>query len=210
MVSSIKNHGPEFEVVIFDKTDIEADFVESNKNILSQEKGGGYWLWKPYCINVLLNKVNDNDIIFYCDLKYLFIDQISGLYKTYFEEPSNELLVWKNKPNEPIWFMKNWCKMDVILKYDMYSKVFDENSEDSWGGAMLVKKTSNTVRCMKDWLDMCCIYDNITDEPSKTENSSEFIEHRHDQSLLSIVLYKYNIVMQYMEKGIMQNLRVPY
>tara|TARA_B100001094_G_C18064687_1_gene736848 strand:- start:882 stop:986 length:105 start_codon:yes stop_codon:yes gene_type:complete len=30
--------------------------------------------------------------------------------------------------------------MDVILKYDMYDKVFIENALESWAGAIVVKK----------------------------------------------------------------------
>ena len=41
------------------------------------------------------------------------------------------------------------------------------------------------------------------------ENTS-FREHRHDQSLLSIVLFKYNICLEWFEKGILQNLRALY
>jgi len=210
LLESVKKHGPNFQIIIFNKEDIDPDFVEENKDILNCERGGGYWLWKPYIINYVLNEVDDDDIVFYCDLKFFFIDNICGLYEKYFENSNNELLVWKNKPNEPVWYMKNWCKMDVIVKYNMYEKVFIENCEDSWAGAMVIKKTDNTIKYIKEWLDMCCIYDDITDEPCKIENRSEFEDHRHDQSLLTIVLYKYNIEMQDMGMGIMQNCRMPY
>ena len=106
---------------------------------------------------------------------------------------NNNILVWKNKPNEKVWYMKNWCKMDVILKYNMYDKVFNKNVEDCWGGALVIKKNKTSIKFIKDWLDMCCIYEDITDSSSKAKNSSLFREHRHDQSLLSILLHKNNI-----------------
>jgi len=119
----------------------------------------------------------------------------------------NDLLVWKNKPNEPVWYMKNWCKMDVINKYNMFHKVFRENAEDCWGGALVVKKTENTINYIQEWLDMCCVYKDITDTESKTKNSNLFREHRHDQSLLSIVIHKYDIKLQFFEKKYLQNVR---
>ena len=57
---------------------------------------------------------------------------------------------------------------------------------------------------------MCCIYEDITDSSSKAKNSNLFREHRHDQSLLSILLHKNNIKMQYFEKKKLQNIRVPF
>jgi hypothetical protein len=123
---------------------------------------------------------------------------------------NNDLLVWKNKPNEPIFYMKNWCKMHVIVKYNMFDKVFSESIEDCWAGALVLKKTENTIKYIQEWLDMCCIYDDITDVESKIKNNKLFIEHRHDQSLLSIVLHKYNIQMHFFEKKYLQNVRAPF
>jgi len=96
---------------------------------------------------------------------------------------NNDLLVWKNKPNQSIFYMKNWCKMHVVDKYNMFDKVFNENAEDCWAGAFIIKKTENTVKYIQEWLDMSCVYEDITDDKSKIENSDLFIEHRHDQSL---------------------------
>jgi len=208
LIQSVKLHGAEFEVIVFDKGSIENEFIEKNKSILSCRRGGGYWLWKSYIINEMLKRINENDILFYLDSKYYFIENFSNLYLDYMK--NNDLLVWKNKPNEPTWYMKNWCKMDVINKYNMFDKVFNENAEDCWGGAIIIKKNKNTVKYMKEWLEMCCNYENITDSPSKAKNNDLFREHRHDQSLLSIVLHKYNIEMQFFENKYLQNIRVPF
>jgi len=123
---------------------------------------------------------------------------------------NNDLLVWKNKPNERIWYMKNWCKMHVILKYNMFNRVFCENAEDCWGGALIIKKNKNTTKYIQEWLDMCCIYEDITDSKSMVKNNPLFHEHRHDQSLLSIILHKYNIQMHFFEKKYLQNVRAPF
>ena len=170
LLRSVLNYGKEFNIIIFEKNDIDISFIEKNKSILNCERGGGYWLWKPYIINEILKKINVNDIIFYIDSKYYFIEHFENLYLNYMK--NNDLLVWKNKPNEPIWYMKNWCKMHVIDKYNMYDKVFSENAEDCWGGALIVKKTENTTKYIQEWLDMCCIYDDITDVQSKIENNN--------------------------------------
>jgi hypothetical protein len=153
-------------------------------------------------------KIKDDDIIFYIDSKYYFIEHFTNLYEDYMK--NNDILVWKNKPNEPIWYMKNWCKMHVIHKYDMFYKVFIENAEDYWAGALILKKNENTIRYIQERLDMCSVYEDITDSKSKIENDHSFREHRHDQSLLSILLHKYNIQTQFFEKKYLQNARAPF
>jgi hypothetical protein len=63
---------------------------------------------------------------------------------------------------------------------------------------------------MKEWLELCCNYHNITDSPSILQNSPEYCEHRHDQSLLSIVLYKHGVPFEYFECKYLQNGRYPF
>jgi hypothetical protein len=208
LLKSVRMYGKEFEIIIFNKNDIDTEFVKKNKSILNCSRGGGYWLWKPYIINETLKKINENDIVFYMDSKYYFTENFTNLYSDHMR--NNDILAWKNKPNEQVWYMKNWCKMDVIYKYNMFDKVFSENAEDCWAGALIVKKTENTIKYIQEWLDMCCVYEDITDTPSKIRNVGLFKEHRHDQSLLSIILYKYNIETQFFEKKYLQNVRSPF
>lgn len=205
---SIIDYGNNVKIIIFEKKDIDSAFMEKNNDILTEPTGGGYWLWKPYIINETLMKLEENDILFYLDSNYYFTEDFTDLYSHFMLK--NDILVWKNKPNEPVWFMKNWCKMDVILKYNMYEKVFVENVEDCWAGALVLKKNENTIGFIKEWLTMCCIYENITNSPSQNEDDLVFYEHRHDQSLLSILLHKYNINIQYFPTKYLQNGRCPY
>lgn len=208
LLKSVQEYGKEFEIIIFNRSDIDAEFMNKNKDILDLQRGSGYWLWKPYIINKTLEKIKDGDIIFYLDSKYYFLEKFQGLYKDYMK--NNDLLIWKNKPNWPIFYMKNWCKMDVILKYNMFDKIFREHIEDSWAGALVIKKSEKTIKFIQDWLDMSSIYEDITDSESKNKNIVLFNEHRHDQSLLSILVHKNNIPLQFFENKYLQNVRNPF
>jgi hypothetical protein len=208
LLNSVAKYGKQFKLVKFNKTQIHADFITYNQSIFNLRKGGGYWLWKPYIIDMLLKLIQDGDIVFYLDSKYYFVQDFAALYESYLQQ--NDFLIWKNKPNEPIFQMKNWCKMDVILKYNMYQKIFAENADDCWAGAFVLRKTARVCEIINEWLRMCCNYDDITDEPSKIKNTQDFREHRHDQSLLSIVLYKHQIPFHFFEKKYLQNERKPW
>jgi hypothetical protein len=119
-------------------------------------------------------------------------------------------LIWKNKPNESSYYFKQWCKMDVIKKYNMYNVTFINNYEICWAGCMVLRKTPTIINLIKRWLTICCNENDITDIPSSIPNSQDFIEHRHDQSLLNVVLYEFNIKLQHFEKKYLQNTRFPF
>jgi hypothetical protein len=212
LLSSLEQHGPEFKIITFHKSKIGDSFLDKYHDIFQHKRLGGYALWKPYIINETLKKINYGDCIFYLDSKYYFTEPFQELYSDVlgFEETNTDILVWKNKPNESNNYMKNYCKMDVIKKYDMEEKVFVENAEDCWSGAIMIRKTPNTESIMKEWLHMCCNYHDITDEPSIIPNQSEYDEHRHDQALLSIVLHKHNIPLRFFENKYLQNIRYPW
>jgi|LauGreSuBDMM15SN_2_FD.fasta_scaffold04583_2 hypothetical protein len=207
LIISIKKFS-DFEIIVFHRNDFREEFVEKNKNILNQYRGGGYWLWKPYIINETLKRLRTGDLLFYVDSKYYFTENFTDLYKDIFNVDNN-LLLWKNKPNESSYFLKNWCKRDVVQKYNMEDGVYNKNVEACWAGAILLKKNSFTDIFVNEWLGMCCC-DDITDRPSFGGNTSDFIDHRHDQSLLSILVHKYNINLHTFEKKYLQNVRIPY
>lgn len=207
LIDSVHLYGKECKVVVFHKAQIDPRFLEKNKAIFNYPRGGGYWLWKPYIIYQTLQKLKEGDLLFYLDSKYYFLEPFTPLYEEYMK--TNDIMVWKNKPNESTYSMKHWCKMDVIRKYNMMDKVFKENAADCWAGAIVLKKSAFSVTLMKTWLNMCCCED-ITDTPSKIRNQEGFREHRHDQSLLSIVLHKYKVNLPFFESKYLQNVRCPF
>lgn len=207
LIISIKQNS-DFEIIVFHRTDFKEEFVEKNQNILNQYRGGGYWLWKPYIINETLKRLENDDLLFYIDSTYYFTETFTDLYKDIFNS-NNNLLLWKNKPNESSYFLKNWCKRDVVQKYNMEDAVYNKNAQACWSGAILLKKNSFTDIFINEWLNMCCC-DDITDRPSVGGNTNDFIDHRHDQSLLSILVHKYNINLHTFEKKYLQNVRIPY
>jgi hypothetical protein len=208
LIDSIKKYS-DFEIIIFNRCDIDEQFMKENNEIMNESRGGGYWLWKPYIINKVLNSIEDGDYLFYLDSKYYFMEDFTELYEDKIKE--TDILVWANKPNEGGYYMKNWCKMDVVLKYDVYDLVFNKDVNDSSASAIFLKNSDTSRRVMYEWLTMCCNYSDITDIESINKNDGNFFcEHRHDQSLLSIALYKNNIKLYFFEKRYLQNIRNPY
>jgi hypothetical protein len=97
-----------------------------------------------------------------------------------------DLLVWKNKPTEPSYSHVKYCKQSVLAKYS------SGDSEQAWAGLLVMRKTDAVVAIMREWLQMCCVYEDISDADTGP-NHAEFTDHRHDQSLLTIVLAKHGV-----------------
>lgn len=67
------------KVYEFSPHDIDPSFAILYHDILSQKRGNGLWLWKPYFVNKVLENCNNGDIIFYCDSGSFFTRSIKKI-----------------------------------------------------------------------------------------------------------------------------------
>lgn len=161
------------------------DFIQKN------QRGFGYWLWKPYLINNLLEKIGPNDIILYCDVGCeLNYKGIQNFYKL--------LNITTIKKISGFFAMSNditYTKRDLSLQFDLNVNLLKINHLQA--GCLLIQKCEFTKKIMSEWYLNCEVYSNIDDSPSKSENHEKFVEHRHDQSVLNMVLKKYGIIKHF-------------
>lgn len=164
--------------------DLPKDFFKGfNPKIY--RRGFGYWTWKPYIVNKMLEKLDEGDILVYSDAGTQW--HISG--KNRFEEYINMLSL--NTPlltfQQPF-LTKDWTKGDVFhyicsdswLKYAMELQL--------WAGTFLLRKNELCMNLFKHWTDIAENHRYLmTDLKSDTPNLSGFIEHRHDQSVFSLL-----------------------
>jgi len=181
---------------IYTPDDLSIDFKIKNENILKHQKGFGYYVWKPYVVLKHLHTINDNDILCYCDSKYLFTNNIRNI-------SFDEIFLTHNKPNEGTYYEKQFTKGAIFDFTDSYDL---KDTLQVWAGFILIKKTKNTIDFISKWLELSENENLITD--SQSFNLPEFIENRWDQSLLSILAKKQGI--KFVDfPDLLYNIRVP-
>jgi hypothetical protein len=81
--------------------------------------------------------------------------------------------------------MYKWTKMDTVKALGGESII---DMPGVIATALIIRKCDTSVRIIKQWMSLCERYELLDDSPSVVENHPEFIEHRHDQSILSLLL----------------------
>src|SRR5688572_18740057 len=107
-ISAIK-HGAQ-EVVRWNLGMIDPVFFEMNKEILTQPRGAGYWLWKPYIIYREMLTMQDGDVLVYSDSGIEFIASMNHII----ERMKDDFFFFSNG-----WKNEYWCKGDVIKFYSI-------------------------------------------------------------------------------------------
>lgn len=185
---------------IFDKTHyyteakLDVDFKKKfRKYLIPFSRGFGYWCWKPQIILQTLDKMNDGDILLYMDLgSHLNIKGCERLQEYFILTDKSETGILAFRSPEHI--DKTLTKMDVFKYFGVEDNKQYTNTTQIEAGHLFIKKSDFTVSFINEWLNV--IYNDfslITDSPSKEKNFEEFKDHRHDQSIFSILAKKYNI-----------------
>jgi hypothetical protein len=178
------------EVFSFNLKDLGEDFVSDNIKIMSQPRGAGYWMWKPFVIKKALDLINDDDILMYSDSGISFIRNIDELVDI-MDNTDEKLLLFELEDIHP---NKRWTKRDCFV----YMGLDDEpylSKNQLLASYILMRKNDFVINFINEWLHYAKDYRVITDSTNECGllNYPEFVDHRHDQSILSLLGRKYKI-----------------
>jgi len=175
------------EVISFSINDIDRDFLEKNIKILSQPRGAGYWIWKPYFIKKTLEKINDGDLLVYSDSGSYYQNSVQPLIDLIKKEKTGVLSFELKGLLE-----KTYTKKDTFVLMGLDDPKYSESSQREATYIWLIKNDF-TVKLINEYLEFAQDERIITDLASQNENHPEFQDHRHDQSIWSLLCKKYDI-----------------
>lgn len=163
------------------------DFITSYSDILSNKRGYGYCIWKPYLILQELEKISDDEILIYIDSTDLpdisFFNSIIDIFKT-------QDYVFLNRGYNH----GQWTKRDcfVLMNCDV---VEYHNHVQLEAGVIGMKPTLFNKELLKEWFHYSTNKNILTEEPNicGQPNLDNFKEHRYDQSVLTNLFIKYKL-----------------
>ena len=170
------------------------DFWKKNGFILQQPRGAGYWIWKPYLILETFKSLEDGDVVLYSDAGLKVIGNLNPLFKIAQEGPNGGKILFKLPPVDvPHHQAKTWTKRDAFILMNCDSKEYWEAPMGN-GAVSLWKKSSENIEFLKEWQRYLRDPRIVTDDPNMCGNPNflEFKDHRHDQSVLTLLSKKYN------------------
>lgn len=172
-------------------------------------KGGGYWVWKPYIIYDALLHCQENDVIYYTDAGCTLNPKSSEWHFFQKEMHKHNAIFFQYRSDVQYEGWSNYCSVESnnspqIIHWMKPSAIdyftdFTGNQDflqynKIWGGAIIIKKTSPLLNILDQWLKITIFYPELVCDPYGKELShipATFNEHRHDQSILTPLIYKY-------------------
>jgi hypothetical protein len=170
---------------LYTPEDIDADFAKKNRAILSQPRGAGYWLWKPYIILKSLDTLEENDYLMYTDAGTLYFSSIRP-FQAQLEHDGQDIyfssLFFENQ---------YWSKRDTFVLMGCDSEEYYRAARVS-PAYILFRKTERSMEFVRQWLQWMTDARLATDRPSECglPELPRFLGHRHDESVVSLMVLK--------------------
>lgn len=193
LVSQANNLNVFTEINGYTALDLEADnyFISNHADfIIKNRRGFGYWIWKPYLIKKNIDKMEDGDILLYSDSGCeLGIENKEKLLECFDLVKKEKLMATRVTGQLEI----KWSKKDLIEKICV-DEVKYLNSFQNQATVILLMVCPETRYLINQWYGISCDYHYIDDSASISPNYDSFVEHRHDQSIFSLLTKKYNML----------------
>ena len=178
----------------------ESDFQEKhgefvNECIKNNIRGYGCWIWKPYIIKKQLEKMDENDILVYADAGCYINSRGRERLIEYFNIVNKSEYGCIGFKHNKEWTLstpdiglkeKDWTKGSVFDYFDARKpEIYD--TPQLIGGIHVMRKCDHVMKIVNLWYETCCQTDLLLDEPKSKSSFPDFREHRHDQSIFSVI-----------------------
>ncbi|MBL0012232.1 MAG: hypothetical protein IPP30_00240 [Flavobacterium sp.] len=187
-------------IYIFDENKLDSDFTKKYKDRLVRgSRGYGYWCWKPQIILQAFELMNEGDVLQYTDIGCHLNPKGRPRLEEYFNITKcseNGILAFTNKvesellPNEIFYDYDdlNYTKMDLSGYFGIADNITLLKKPQFGSGIIFFRKDAKTIQFVEDWSKVYATdFKLVDDTPSVIPNHPSFIEHRHDQSIFSLL-----------------------
>jgi hypothetical protein len=167
----------------------ETDFYQKNRDVLTRQRGCGYWLWKPYIILDKLSKIPDGDLVFYMDCGDIFTPGVVNHVIQLFQKHDYDCLLLPG-----VFTHSNWTKRDCFVLMDCDSSKYWSTIQLE-AGINFWKNSKGAKDILNKWIMYGSDSRIITDDENTCglDNLAGFIDHRHDQSILTNLSVKHEL-----------------
>ena len=180
-------------ILMYSTKNLDKKFVKKNKAILSAKRGAGYWAWKPYVILDAMKKANENDVIIYLDSGMILTSKLKtgiDFLLRDVESFDKDIILFANDHT-----MRPHTKRDLLDHLNMNTDVFKDKIQLD-AAFIIFKNSQESRKFVTAWLALCEQEKLISDKPSLLEEDPKFVDHRHDQAILSLLAYKHEDKVQ--------------
>lgn len=178
------------KVIEYGPEDIDEAFRRRNREILNAPRGGGYYLWKPYVYRKAYDELGEGDYLIYTDSGSVYVNKIQYLIDC-MEHQKVPVMIFSLEKER---IEKSNTKRDAFVLTGCDEAKYTDTPQ-SIGGYFVCKKAPEVEAFLDEVLQYAQDIRIISDKPNVMgfPNYTEFTDHRHDQSVISLMSKKHGL-----------------
>ena len=184
-----KRFGEFDTITVYGPEDIDADFKSRFATILRKNRGGGFWIWKPYIVNKRFQEIKDGEYLIYLDAGCTINMKGKDRFRHYISllRDSDKGFISFQLPH-----IENvWGVAEVFNYFKIGLESEEAKSRQYMAGVLVIKKNKNSSTIIEKWLktlyDDPWLFTNRYHRSPLNRKRPKFKENRHDQTPLSLL-----------------------
>ena len=174
------------DISVFGRNDIDPSFIEKTEPYINMPRGGGYWLWKPFFLKQIFDKMQEGDYCVYTDAGCMINVNGSQRFNEYLkmiDSHESGILAFELGHKEKVW--------SNAKVFEYFNKLNDEDFKESkqlMATIFIAKKCANSQKIVEQYYDLALNHPELfSDEFNDYKRDPSFNDHRHDQTIFSFV-----------------------
>ena len=187
-------------VMVCNENDLEDSFFNKHKDLMYSSRGFGFWIWKPQIIFQALQCSPEGKCIVYADCGCSLVQNNRQRLLDYAhiaqQSPSHVLGFDIHLPEY------EWTKKKTL---DLFPEHFAFSSQIC-ATYLVLHNSPKSKQFVKEWIDLCTRdeYAYVNDD----DKNPELKDHRHDQSIYSLLSKKHNSITIHDEQIVILGSRI--
>jgi hypothetical protein len=149
--------------------------------------GPRFYVWKPHVVNRVLESTQDGDLVMYADSGCHFVRDPGPYLLAAAMEPTGILCMALEYADGTVQIARRWTKEDAFRALDVPPDDPLRALPQILATVLVVRRQDSTRRLVRRWDALCQDSHLVDDSPSLAPNAPDFVAHRADQALWSIL-----------------------
>lgn len=191
-------------IITMNRKDLPRGYLSKFHQILN-ERGAGYWTWKPWIITDKINSLPDDDILIYCDAQSTINKKATSRFYEYVDMLiSSDLgcisfqFTAREETPDKLWKEKQFTYEQTFDYFKIPHDSEHRNTGQIVGNCIILRVNEHAKFICNEWRNtLVQRLDLFTDqhvEENKTRNTY-FCDNRHDQSIFSVIRKKHGSII---------------
>lgn len=176
------------DVTVHDRTTLDPEYLQRHEShMLAHARGFGHYVWKSQVVRQACAAAAEDDVICWLDVGFTINPAGRPRFLEYVqmvrESPWKMLSFWS------VYTENRWTKADLAERLGVADDLSIMGTSQLSSGFFLLCPTSDNVQLVDVWAELSTErnYHFSSDAPSVVPNHPQFVAHRHDQSIFSLL-----------------------